>query len=450
MLRSLLATTRNTCRRQRLHVNVQSAINETVAVRFTPDVCPSRTTTSLVRKRWMSSSNTKNASSKVLYTWGTDHKGSLLQPEVLDGKIADTPKVVKDWQSLLEDGGNLTNDVSIDQVVCGSSDTAIMLSDGRCYVCGENKNGQLGLGHKNPVPKFTLLELPPGENNEKVTVQSMSLGTNFSAVIDNNGDLYSFGYGGSTLDGLGFLGHGDGESYLTPKLVTSLIEDGCFAQKVQVGKSHMTVLTTEGEVLTCGAGSFGRLGNLQTHEDSLFLEPVEMLRTGVTDIAGGKGFTMALKDDGVLYGWGEGGQGQLGTGFGLAVDMYAMASSPEPIEADELLGRKVIKVATGATHTVCITEGGEVFQWGMTLFLEPVRVSELLHTQIVDVACGDNYSIALDENGQLYSWGKGKTGVLGQGSVTKLNQGQLIEALENKKVTSISAGWQHVACFAEE
>lgn len=35
-----------------------------------------------------------------------------------------------------------------------------------------------------------------------------------------------------------------------------------------------------------------------------------------------------------------------------------MASVPEPIEADELLGRKVIKVATGASHAVCITEGG--------------------------------------------------------------------------------------------
>ena len=85
----------------------------------------------------------------------------------------------------------------------------------------------------------------------------------------------------------------------------------------------------------------------------------------------------------------------------------------------------------------------------MTLFLEPVRVSELLHTKIVDVACGENYSLALDEKGQIYSWGKGKTGVLGQGSVTKLNQAQLVEALEEKKITSVNAGWQHVACFAE-
>ena len=127
-----------------------------------------------------------------------------------------------------------------------------------------------------------------------------------------------------------------------------------------------------------------------------------------------------------------------------------MASIPEPIEADELLGRKVIKVAAGGSHAVCITEGGEVFQWGMSLYLEPVRVSELLQTNIVDVACGDNFSIALDDNGNLFSWGVGKDGVLGQGGITKLNQAQLMEALEDKTVTSINAGWQHVACLAED
>lgn len=48
------------------------------------------------------------------------------------------------------------------------------------------------------------------------------------------------------------------------------------------------------------------------------------------------------------------------------------------------------------------------------------------------------------------SWGKGKTGVLGQGSQKQLNQAHLVEALEDHKVTSVSAGWNHVACLAED
>ncbi len=50
----------------------------------------------------------------------------------------------------------------------------------------------------------------------------------------------------------------------------------------------MTVLTTEGEVLTCGAGSYGRCGNLDS-VDQLFLEPVELLAAerDVAQISGG-------------------------------------------------------------------------------------------------------------------------------------------------------------------
>lgn len=397
-----------------------------------------------VRRRWMSSAAPD--SSSEWYTWGTNNQGSLLHGE--ESKL-DTPVPLKHWRNML-DCPDIS--VNIKQVVCGAKETAVLLTDGRCFVCGENKSGQLGLGHNNPVTKPTLLDLPRGENEEKVTIESISLGTRFSAAIDNKGDLYSFGYGGSTLgDGLGFLGHGDGQESLRPKLVESLIEDGCFAQKVEVGNAHMTVLTTEGEVLTCGGGSFGRLGNSETHLDQLYLEPVEMLRKGVVDVSGGNNFTLALKSDGVLYGFGKGDKGQLGTGFGMAVDMYVMASVPEPIEADELLGRKVLKVSAGGSHAVCVTEGGEVFQWGMSLFLEPVRVSELLHTRIVDVACGENYSLALDEEGNLYSWGQGKTGVLGQGpSINKLNQAHIVESLEDKSITAVSAGAQHVACLAED
>jgi alpha-tubulin suppressor-like RCC1 family protein len=62
------------------------------------------------------------------------------------------------------------------------------------------------------------------------------------------------------------------------------------------------------------------------------------------------------------------------------------------------------------------------------------------------VFCGKDYTIALDEDGKIYSFGNGKTGVLGQASVKKLNQPELVEALADKRVVSVSAGWSHVAC----
>ena len=73
---------------------------------------------------------------------------------------------------------------------------------------------------------------------------------------------------------------------------------------------------------------------------------------------------------------------QLGTGLGMAVDMYAMTSHPNEITADELAGRRVTKIAAGASHAAAITDGGELFYWGMSLYFEPVRVTALLHTKV--------------------------------------------------------------------
>lgn len=236
------------------------------------------------------------------------------------------------------------------------------------------------------------------------------------------------------------------ESHFTPTLVESLIEDGCFASDVHCGEYSMTVLTTEGEVLTCGAGSYGRLGNLETL-DQLYLEPVEMMGSeDVTQIACGFAFSLALNSSGIIHAWGRNNEGQLGTGMGLAADMYAMESLPRPIEG-LLEGRTVTRIAAGNTHAAAVTSDGALFTWGMNYTHEPKLETTLLHTRIVDVACGQNYTLALDEDGRVYSFGKGKTGVLGLASTKVSAFPILVEGIpEDEKVVFMSCGYAHVAC----
>ena len=369
----------------------------------------------------------KSSPPLALYTWGTNTKGSLLQEKT--ATISWDPQLVESLPG------------RIHKIVCGPTDTAVILENGDVYVAGPNKQGQLGLGHTNPVETLTQIpNLPP--------TATMALGPSNACAITKEGDLYTFGFGGSLVSGMGCLGHGDGESQLTPKLVDSIVQDGVYVEDAVLGESHMTVLTTEGEVLTTGASSYGRLGNGETSVDSLYLEPVEILQQA-QQIAGGKSFSLALQD-GVIYGWGRSDKGQLGTGFGMAVDMYAMEQVPMPIDGDELINRTVTKIAAGHSHAACITEGGELFLWGMALHLEPVRVAEVLHTKIIDVVCGQDYTMALSEDNHLYLLGKGKTGVLGMGSsVKKLNQAQLLKSLADEKVINMTAGWTHAACLVE-
>eukprot|EP00550_Attheya_septentrionalis_P009578 CAMPEP_0198288576 /NCGR_PEP_ID=MMETSP1449-20131203/7027_1 /TAXON_ID=420275 /ORGANISM="Attheya septentrionalis, Strain CCMP2084" /LENGTH=402 /DNA_ID=CAMNT_0043986739 /DNA_START=186 /DNA_END=1390 /DNA_ORIENTATION=+ len=383
-----------------------------------------------------SSTTTRSVSS---YMWGTSKEGTI--PQLTDG-VHDHPKPIDLGKAL---GVELNDELSIQQLECGPTGTAVVLSDGSCYTVGSNKNGQLGQGHKEAVLQPTKLKLEQG-------VSHICLGSQFSALIDAQGDLYTAGYNGSMVSGLGCLGHGvlAGDYEMDFRLVDSLVEDGCTAQKVTVGDTHMTVLTTEGEVLTTGAGGYGRLGNLET-VDQLFLEPVELIcGENVVDITGGLAFTLALTKDGILHGWGRNDKGQLGMGMGLAVDMYAMEALPRPLEA-QLEGRVVTKVSAGHSHAACVTSNGELFVWGSGNHLEPELMTSLLHTRCVDVACGQGYTLALDEDGKLYSVGRGgSTGVLGQASVKKLPHPALMDALVDQKTTQISAGWNHAACLVED
>lgn len=422
----------------------------------------SRTLTATAR-RAIPSEKTQIAStvrSYSVYAWGTSAKGTIPLPEILDdaagigggpsllntgGTKFDIPRQVDVQRAFGIDNAS----VHVKHIECGPTGTAAVLSDGRCFTFGSNENGQLGHGDKADVLAPKLLEVPAFSPLSKSGVSTIRVGSNFSAIIDENGDLYTFGFGGSALSGMGCLGHGDSESYLTPKLVESLVEDGCYAADVGVGELHMTVLTTGGEVLTTGSGAYGRLGNLET-ADQLYLDPVELLGgEEVSQICSGHAFSLALTKDGIVHGWGRNDKGQLGVGASLSVDVYAMSALPSPIEG-QLEGRVVKKIAAGHSHAAAVTDDGELFMWGSSVYLEPQLFPNLLHTEVVDVACGQDYTVALTKEGWLFSFGKGKTGVLGLASLKKANQPTLVEGLKEKKVVDMSAGWKHFACLVED
>lgn len=398
-----------------------------------------------------------------LYFWGTNQKGSIPTKDVLEegrkgaisGGIIDRGGVVIDHPVKidLEDAFGDAS-ISIQDVVCGPTATAIITSENTAYMFGGNKCGQLGQGHQNDVLIPTLLSPPDSTPLHSNQIDKITLGQNMSAIMDTSGELYTMGYNGSTMkEGVGCLGHGYfPEEYLTnPTLVKSLVEDGCKAQQVVVGNDHMTVLTDEGEVLVAGSGGYGRCGNLDPL-DQLFLEPVELLESesDICQIAGGKDFSLALtKKDGIIFAWGRNHKGQCGTGSGLSVEMYAMEAMPVPIEG-MLEGRKVVKIAAGYSHAVALTEQGELFVWGMGTIHQPELVTALGGTKVKDFVCGQDYTIIVDEQGQLRSLGKGKTGVLGLASEKFAAEPTLVEGLIGKKVVKLSAGWKHVACLAEE
>ena len=96
------------------------------------------------------------------------------------------------WEPQPADCIKQLGEKKIVDICCGHSETMIITEDGRVWVVGENKNGQLGLGHKNPVSTLTELKVDGVTEFRKGRI-----GINTGALIAKNGDLYTFGFGGS-------------------------------------------------------------------------------------------------------------------------------------------------------------------------------------------------------------------------------------------------------------
>ena len=78
---------------------------------------------------------------------------------------------------------------------------------------GWGKNFLKGCDSREPI----LINVPLV--NPKSTIESMSAGTKHCAVIDSEGQVYSWGEGGSWMMGGGQLGHGESTSQETPRSV---------------------------------------------------------------------------------------------------------------------------------------------------------------------------------------------------------------------------------------
>ena len=219
----------------------------------------------------------------------------------------------------------------------------------------------------------------------------------YSAALSEDGDVYTWGFGGSTGKGAGCLGHGNKESVEAPKkvLVAGGEENVRFVQ-IAGGKKHMLALGEDGEVWSWGHGACGKLGN-NSSRDQLEPFPVDFFLDNdivVDHIACGESHNLAVARDGRLFVWGRNMKGQLGLGGSLSMDVYAMEDAPTQVGIEGALeGKKVVSASGSVSHSVAIAEGGECYYWGLAQWIEPVRLTALQHHNIVKVSCGKNFPL---------------------------------------------------------
>ncbi|XP_055797777.1 RCC1-like G exchanging factor-like protein isoform X2 [Salvelinus fontinalis] len=192
------------------------------------------------------------------------------------------------------------------------------------------------------------------------------------------------------------------------------------------GQDHSLFLTETGKVYACGWGADGQTG-LGHH--NMCAMPVavggDLAGVRVQQVTTYGDCSMAVSQDGQLYGWGNSEYLQLSS-----VTEATQINSPRLLPFEGV--GKVTQVACGGTQVAILNERGEVFVWGYGILGKGPNLSESQTPELVPptlfgrsefnpavtvsrIHCGLNHFAAVTDRGELFVWGKNVRGCLGIG-----------------------------------
>ena len=214
------------------------------------------------------------------------------------------------------------------------------------------------------------------------------------------------------------------------------------AGSISAGGAHSLAALPDGQVWGWGNGGSGEVGTGAMNE--YVYQPVSAIGlTGIVQVAAGNRFTLALRKDGQVYGFGYGADGQLGLGTSNTRYTPALLS---------LTG--ITAIAAGGRHALALKTDGTVWAWGFnengqlgygptppvvnSRENSPVPVQGLAGKTIVAIAAGEQHSVALDSEGRVWAWGYNTNYQVGDGTNTHRTRPVLVDGLWS--ITKIGSG----------
>ncbi|XP_064339363.1 X-linked retinitis pigmentosa GTPase regulator isoform X1 [Camelus dromedarius] len=264
---------------------------------------------------------------------------------------------------------------------CGRNHTLVSTEGGKVYAAGGNNEGQLGLGDTEERNTFHLVSFFTSQHK----IKQLSAGSNTSAVLTEDGELFMWGDNSEGQIGL---------NNITNVCVPHQVTVGKPISWISCGYYHSAFITTEGELYTFGEAECGKLG---LPPELLVNRKVPQLVPGIPEkviqVACGGGHTVVLTENAV-YSFGLGQFGQLGLGTFIF-------ETSEPRIIDDIKDQKISYISCGENHTALITDIGLMYTFGdgrhgkLGLGLEnftnqfvPTLCSNFLRFIVQLVACG--------------------------------------------------------------
>ena len=262
---------------------------------------------------------------------------------------------------------------------------------GALYAWGSNENGQAGASLF-----LTSTIATPGRVLSGTQFIDASAGNAHSAAVAEDGSVYTFG-----SNAQGQLGSGTFGGQAQPAKISGVSA----VRAIAAGARSTHALTADGQIYSWGNNSSAQLGT-GTADSSA--SPVRTLAPGsarYTAVVAAATHVAALASDGGLWVWGGNRFGQLGNG-NIAV---ASDGTPKRVSFPDGSTARVTAVRLGFSSTLALREDGTVWLWGETRqggtpTYSPQQMSGL--PKIVAIAAsGYSYS-ALGVDGSLWAWGR--------------------------------------------
>ena len=272
---------------------------------------------------------------------------------------------------------------------------------------------------------------PPltGESFSAGTNQVVATGQYHTCTILENSSIYCWG-----LNNHGQLGDGTcsnpwmgggcpspGSDSWSPKQIH--LPDGLNATSIAAGQEHTCAIADNGSVYCWGRGIDGQIGIGSGAGEYGQLSPrLVSLPQDRSAMAISLGVTTscAILDDGSLYCWGYGLHGQMGDGNDL--NRYTPNAVSLPA------GRTATSVDVGGSSVCAILDDGSMYCWGWNSHGQvgnacspvnqcsstntPTRVSFPIGWQGIAISTGEYVSCAVIDDGSLYCWGSNTNGQL--------------------------------------
>ena len=320
-----------------------------------------------------------------LYGWGYNRSSRLGDGTNTDRHTPTRIGTASDWKDVSTTLGH----------------TLAINTKGEIYAWGDNLYGQLGDGTTTDRNTPTRI----GTDSDWKHIDAAS---EYSLAVNDKGELYAWGQ-----NNVGQLGDGT----TTDRKIPTRIGKAANWMYIDATRDHNLAVNSKGELYVWGFNSHGQLGDgTRTHRST----PIKIAAvSNLKGVSAGNWHSTAIDGNGELYTWGSNYYGQLGDGT-------TVRRRTAPMNTKSTMRWE--SISAGSNHSLAVRNNGELYAWGQnssgqlgdgstTNRNTPTRIGTAADWK--SVSAGTMISMAINTKGELYAWGNNTIGQLGDGSTTR-------------------------------